>query len=159
MTAIKRTATTKAKVEPKEKAEPVEVEETISLAEFEKLRAELSKLRDEMNERPAFIPATPEVDKYAERNFEKIALDAKEYIKTCETVHIILPTDPLNPYDNYQYIMLNGMTFTFKKGEEIDMPRPLYEIWKNSYDQTRKAEARVTFPDIMKDEPNAVLNR
>ena len=140
-------------------AEPVEVEETISLEEFEELRAELKKLRDKMNEAPTHIPETPEVDKFAERNFEQIALNTKADLEKAEKVNIIFPSDPTNPYDDIQYFNLNGMIYQFPKGEEVQVPRPLYEIWKDSYNRTKKGEARVKSKDFNKDEPNAILNR
>lgn len=151
MAAIKKT--------PTKSVEPVEVEETVALTELEEMRAELKKLRDEMNAKPTHIPETPEVDKYAEKNFEAIALRTKADLEAEAKVNVIFPGDPLNPYDNIVYINLNGMVYQYPKDEELEVPRTIYEIWKESYNRTKRTEARIKLKDFTKDEPDAILNR
>ena len=44
-----------------------------------------------MNAKPTHIPETPEVDKYAEKNFEAIALRTKADLEAEAKVNVIFP--------------------------------------------------------------------
>ena len=103
MAAIKKT--------PTKSVEPVEVEETVALTELEEMRAELKRLRDEMNAKPTHIPETPEVDKYAEKNFEAIALRTKADLEEAK-VNVIFP----GPTQSIrQHVDSSGMVYQYPK--------------------------------------------
>lgn len=49
-----------------------------------------------------------------------------------ERIRITLPRDPLNPTEEVETVIINGVCTTIKRGEEVSIPRNVYEILKQS---------------------------
>lgn len=52
-------------------------------------------------------------------------------IKQEERIRISLPTDPLNPEDPVVRPIINGECTEIKRGVEVEVSRPVYEVLKN----------------------------
>lgn len=47
-----------------------------------------------------------------------------------ERIRVTLPIDPLNPADVVERVIINGRCTTIKRGEEVSIPRDVYEVLK-----------------------------
>lgn len=47
-----------------------------------------------------------------------------------ERILITLPRDPLNPDEKVERVIINGACTTIKRGEEVEVPREVYEVLK-----------------------------
>ena len=47
-----------------------------------------------------------------------------------ERIRITLPRDPLNPDEKVERVIINGTCTTIKRGEEVEVPREVYEVLK-----------------------------
>lgn len=42
--------------------------------------------------------------------------------------------------DNFVFASVNGHNFKIKRGEEVEVPEPIYEVVKNSFDAQNEAD-------------------
>lgn len=85
--------------------------------------------------------ATKKVDR---QNISRdYAYRTKEALEKEEKVKIFIPYDELNPDLNIAEVDLNGYKYQIPRGEEYEVPKSIYEIWKESYEKTLRAERRV----------------
>lgn len=47
-----------------------------------------------------------------------------------ERIRITLPRDPLNPDEKVERVIINGACTTIIRGEEVEVPREVYEVLK-----------------------------
>lgn len=60
----------------------------------------------------------------------------KEYWE--ERVPLMIPRDPSNPMDADAVIIINGMAYQIKKGEQVMVPRKVYQVYMDSVAQKNK---------------------
>jgi len=77
----------------------------------------------------------------SEKDLQKEELSVKAQLDACDKVPIMIPYDPMNP-DDVVPIGLNGVIYAIPRGKEFMVPKPIYEIWKNSYMETVKANEK-----------------
>ena len=116
-----------------EKVPEATVEADVKDMEIEALRAEIEKLN-------AKIDASPEAKKPVRNlSLDEIAKRTREDLKAYPKVPIFIPFDQSNPHLKVFPIQLNGFTFNVPMGEQYDVPKPIADIWKQSYQADIKA--------------------
>lgn len=75
--------------------------------------------------------AMAESIEYTQKNMTKLL--AKAGVKDAAKVEKIKVYIPMIPgsKDDVEFVGLNGMPFYFKRGETVDMPKPLFDVLKN----------------------------
>ena len=87
---------------------------------------------------------------------KKFAYSVKEQLEKEPKVKIFIPVDEMNPELTIAEINLSGYKYQIPRGEEYEVPKSIYEIWKESYEKTLRAERRIAEAGKMK-EPIASL--
>ena len=124
------------------KAEPVDIPLDIE---------ELEEVEEEVEERK------PVSNKLENQNApKKFAYSVKEQLEEETKVKIFIPVDEMNPELTIAEINLSGYKYQIPRGEEYEVPKSIYEIWKESYEKTLRAERRIAEAGKMK-EPIASL--
>lgn len=77
-----------------------------------------------------------------EKELNNEVLNMKEILANEPKVSIIIPEDPLNP-DDVVPIGINGVTYAVPRGQMFEVPKSVAEVWKNSYENTQKANQRI----------------
>ncbi|MEW4371775.1 hypothetical protein [Paenibacillus kandeliae] len=82
-----------------------------------------------------------------EKNLEKEA-DRREkallaQLKAGPQTFIMIPDDPANPDDKVVPIGINGLFYTVPRGQMVEVPVPVAEIWNDSYMRTRIANQKI----------------
>ena len=128
------------------KTEPVDI--PLDIEELEEVEAEVE---EEVEER------RPVSNKLENQNApKKFAYSVKEQLEKEPKVKIFIPVDEMNPDLTIAEINLSGYKYQIPKGEEYEVPKSIYEIWKESYEKTLRAERRIAEAGKMK-EPIASL--
>ena len=86
----------------------------------------------------------------------KFAYSVKEQLEQEPKMKIFIPVDEMNPELTIAEINLSGYKYQIPRGEEYEVPKSIYEIWKESYEKTLRAERRIAEAGKMK-EPIASL--
>ena len=75
--------------------------------------------------------AMAESIEYTQKNMTKLLTKAgvKDAAKV-EKVKVYIPMIP-GSKDDVEFVGLNGMPFYFKRGETVDMPKPIFDVLKN----------------------------
>lgn len=75
--------------------------------------------------------AMAESIEYTQKNMTKLLAKAgvKDAAKV-EKVKVYIPMIP-GSKDDVEFVGLNGMPFYFKRGETVDMPKPIFDVLKN----------------------------
>ena len=124
------------------KAEPVDIPLDIE---------EVEEVEEEVEERK------PVSNKLENQNAPtKFAYSVKEQLEEEPKVKIFIPVDEMNPELTIAEINLSGYKYQIPRGEEYEVPKSIYEIWKESYEKTLRAERRIAEAGKMK-EPIASL--
>ena len=124
------------------KAEPVDIPLDIE---------EVEEVEEEVEERK------PVSNKLENQNApKKFAYSVKEQLEKEPKVKIFIPVDEMNPELTIAEINLSGYKYQIPRGEEYEVPKSIYEIWKESYEKTLRAERRIAEAGKMK-EPIASL--
>ena len=112
---------------------------------------ELEEIEEEVEERK------PVSNKLENQNApKKFAYSVKEQLEKEPKVKIFIPVDEMNPELTIAEINLSGYKYQIPRGEEYEVPKSIYEIWKESYEKTLRAERRIAEAGKMK-EPIASL--
>ena len=128
------------------KTEPVDI--PLDIEELEEVEAEVE---EEVEER------RPVSNKLENQNApKKFAYSVKEQLEKEPKVKIFIPVDEMNPDLTIAEINLSGYKYQIPRGEEYEVPKSIYEIWKESYEKTLRAERRIAEAGKMK-EPIASL--
>jgi hypothetical protein len=116
-----------------------QIEEQVR-AEYEaKLQAEkesLTKAKDEVEEKAKAQEARMEKELARQEKTMKQRLDA-EPKKT-----IFIPENPQNPNEVVP-VGVNGVIYAIPVGQEFEVPESIYNVWKYSYEETRKANKKM----------------
>ena len=75
--------------------------------------------------------AMAESIEYTQKNMTKLLAKAgvKDAAKV-EKVKVYIPMIP-GSKDDVEFVGLNGIPFYFKRGETVDMPKPIFDVLKN----------------------------
>lgn len=75
--------------------------------------------------------AMAESIEYTQKNMTKLL--AKAGVKDAAKVEKVKTYIPMIPgsKDDVEFVGLNGMPFYFKRGETVDMPKPIFDVLKN----------------------------
>lgn len=84
------------------------------------------------------------------------AQKVKEQLEKEKKVNIFIPVDEMNPDLDIFEINLSGYKYQIPRGQEFQVPVSIYEIWKESYEKTLRAERKIAEIGKMK-EPVANL--
>ena len=135
-------ATARKTITKTKKAEPVDIPLDIE---------ELEEVEEEVEERK------PVSNNLENQNApKKFAYSVKEQLEKEPKVKIFIPVDEMNPELTIAEINLSGYKYQIPRGEEYEVPKSIYEIWKESYEKTLRAERRIAEAGKMK-EPIASL--
>lgn len=146
-----------SKTEPKvstASGQPAGLSKEEILALMEQVKAEAKA--EAIAEMQAQIDAAKAVDVEAEtekalENSEKAMAEQEKTMKSILLAQpkktILIPEDPLNANEPLA-IGINGVIFAVPRGVEVEVPQSVYEVWKDSYERTRKANNRITVKEI-----------
>lgn len=70
----------------------------------------------------------------------------KEQLAARPKKTLIIPRDPLNK-DDVVPIGWNGIVYAVPRGIQFEVPDVIADIWNNAYQQTMKAEDRMTITE------------
>lgn len=91
-------------------------------------------------------PDAPEKESKKEKEQErKIAAVEKSYKKQLEgmkKVSLTIPEDPLNP-DDVVPVGWNGIIYAIPRGVEVEVPKVIADIWRESYQKTQEVNKRI----------------
>lgn len=77
-----------------------------------------------------------------EREFKKAEKTMKDILAKEKKVTIFIPENPINPNEVVP-VSLNGVTYAIPVGQDFVVPESIYNVWKYSYEETRKANAKM----------------
>lgn len=77
-----------------------------------------------------------------EAQIKKEEKSLKQQLEAFPKVKMEIPEDPNNP-DDVVPIGWNGIIYAIPRGQQFEVPQPIYDIWKNSYDQTKAVNKRI----------------
>ncbi len=77
-----------------------------------------------------------------EAQIKKEEKSLKQQLDAFPKVKMEIPEDPNNP-DDVVPIGWNGIIYAIPRGQQFEVPEPIYDIWKNSYDQTKAVNKRI----------------
>ena len=136
MAAPRKTITKTKKAEPVDI--PLDIEELEEVEEEAEERKPVSNIQEHKNTAMDY------------------AYKVKEQLEKEPKVKIFIPVDEMNPDLTIAEINLSGYKYQIPRGEEYEVPKSIYEIWKESYEKTLRAERRIAEAGKMK-EPIASL--
>lgn len=77
-----------------------------------------------------------------EKEIEKQEKNLRQQLDAMPKVSIEIPEDPDNPEDVVP-IGWNGIIYAIPRGQQFEVPKIIYEIWKESYDKTKAVNKRI----------------
>lgn len=111
------------------------------------IKAEVIK---EMEEKEAARVA--ELDAESKKQEAQAELELAESEKKMKTRLLAQTKKPIFIPDdgngNVQPIVVNGVIFSVKKGEQVEVPESVAEAWNYAYNATRAAEAKMTINEV-----------
>lgn len=66
----------------------------------------------------------------------------KQQLAAYPKVMLEIPEDPNNP-DDVVPIGWNGIIYAVPRGKMFEVPKPIYDIWKYSYEKTKEVNKRI----------------
>lgn len=85
---------------------------------------------------------TQKTEKQIEKEIVKEEASTRALLAAEKKVPIFIPDDPLNP-DDVVPVGINGVIYTIPRGQQFEVPESIYNVWKNSYDETTKANKKI----------------
>lgn len=86
-------------------------------------------------------------EKNGEKQVRQMEKSTLQQLKECKQVPIHVPNDPMNDDDNVVVVGINGVFWPIKRGEEVMVPEPVYQVYQDSYKRTREVEKRMNSTD------------
>jgi hypothetical protein len=77
-----------------------------------------------------------------EAEIKKQEKTLKQQLESFPKVMMEIPEDPNNP-DDVVPVGWNGIIYAIPRGRQFEVPQPIYEIWKYSYEQTKAVNKRI----------------
>jgi hypothetical protein len=117
----------------------------LSSEELAKLRAQIAQeLKEEIKKE--ILAEIEEEQSEAEKNLEaQIASMDKtllQQLAKMPKVAIEIPEDPNNP-DDVVPVGWNGIIYAIPRGRQFEVPKAIYEIWKESHEKTKEVNKRI----------------
>ena len=81
-------------------------------------------------------------EKSMEKELEKQEKSFKNWLDEQPKVSIEIPEDPNNPNEVVP-VGLNGVIYAIPTCKQFDVPKPIYDIWKYSHEETKKVNKRI----------------
>ena len=78
----------------------------------------------------------------AEKQLDKQEKTLKQQLEEMEKVKIEIPFDENNP-DDVVPVGWNGIVYAIPRGIEFEVPKVIYDIWKESHNKTMAANRRI----------------
>jgi hypothetical protein len=82
----------------------------------------------------------------SEKDLEKQVIQEEKSLKallaTFPKVPLEIPEDPNNP-DDVVPVGWNGIIYAIPRGQMFEVPKPIYDIWKDSHERTKKVNQRM----------------
>lgn len=94
--------------------------------------AKRKKLEDELEKH----------EKNLEQQLRKQEKSLRQQLDEFPKVPIEIPEDPNNP-DDVVPVGWNGIIYTIPRGQQFEVPKPIYDIWKDSYQKTKEVNKRI----------------
>ncbi len=103
-----------------------------------------AKEKDEKDatEREALEEKIKNSEASLEAQIKKEEKSLKQQLEAFPKVKMEIPEDPNNP-DDVVPVGWNGIIYAIPRGQQFEVPQPIYDIWKNSYDQTKAVNKRI----------------
>jgi len=77
-----------------------------------------------------------------EAQIKKEEKTLKQQLDAFPKVMMEIPEDPNNP-DDVVPVGWNGIIYAIPRGRQFEVPQPIYDIWKYSYEQTKAVNKRI----------------
>lgn len=111
------------------------------------LRAELAAEQEAAKEKEAELKKQLEEEiKKNEANMEaqlrKEEKSLKKILDEMPKVMIEIPEDPNNP-DDVVPVGWNGIIYAIPRGQQFEVPKVIYEIWRESHKKTQEVNKRI----------------
>lgn len=90
--------------------------------------------------------ANKEVDKTEEGLIQRAAREQRSMLQTLRDEGyrpIFIPEDPQNPRDTHHPVVVNGEIFNVRRGEMVQVPLAVAEVWEDSFKRTKEANERI----------------
>jgi hypothetical protein len=117
----------------------------LSSEDLASLRAQIAKeLKEELKKE--LLAEKEEEMTDSEKNME--ALIAKQdktllqQLQEMPKVSIEIPEDPNNP-DDIVPVGWNGIIYAIPRGRQFEVPKPIYDIWRESHKKTQEVNRRI----------------
>jgi hypothetical protein len=81
-------------------------------------------------------------EKQLEAEIIKQEKSLKAQLDEFPKVPIEIPEDPNNP-DDVVPVGWNGIIYAIPVGQQFEVPKPIYDIWKESHEKTKAANKRI----------------
>lgn len=81
-------------------------------------------------------------EKNMEAQIAREEKNLKKYLDSMPKVPIEIPEDPDNP-DDVVPVGWNGIVYAIPRGQQFDVPKPIYDIWKESHQKTQAVNKRI----------------
>lgn len=82
-----------------------------------------------------------------ERNAREAEKSTLQQLKEMEQVTIHVPEDPVNEDEKVVIVGINGVFWPIERGKEVKVPKAVAEVYRDSYERTRKVEKRMNSTD------------
>jgi hypothetical protein len=117
----------------------------LSSEDLAQLRAQIAKeLKEELKKE--FLAEREEEISDSEKNMEaQIAKQEKTLLQQLQAmpkVPIEIPEDPNNP-DDVVPVGWNGIIYAIPRGQVFEVPKPIYDIWRESHKRTQEVNRRI----------------
>jgi hypothetical protein len=77
-----------------------------------------------------------------EAQIKKEEKTLRQQLESFPKVPIEIPEDPNNP-DDVVPVGWNGIIYAIPRGKQFEVPKPIYDIWKYSYEKTKEVNKRI----------------
>lgn len=81
-------------------------------------------------------------EKQLESEIVKEEKSLKAQLDSFPKVSMEIPEDPNNP-DDVVPVGWNGIIYAIPVGNQFDVPKPIYDIWKESHEKTKAVNRRI----------------
>jgi uncharacterized protein (DUF885 family) len=117
----------------------------LSSEEMAQLRAQIAQdLKEEIKQE--LLAANEEKVSDSERNMEALIAKQEKTLKqqldAMPKVWIEIPEDPNNP-DDVVPVGWNGIIYAIPRGQQFEVPKAIYDIWKESHKKTQEVNRRI----------------
>jgi seryl-tRNA synthetase len=117
----------------------------LSSEELAKLRAQIAQELKEEIKKELLAEKEEELNDSAKNLEAQIAAQEKtlkQQLAKMPKVAIEIPEDPNNP-DDVVPVGWNGIIYAIPRGRQFEVPKAIYDIWKESHEKTKAVNKRI----------------